>query len=43
MMYGGFAREIGYVYRLYLLNRNIIFEELDGLEVVLKLIERVVD
>lgn len=44
MMYGGLARETGHVtHRPHLSNRNITPEELDGLEAVLKLTERVAD
>ena len=43
MMYGSFARETGQVHRPHLSNRNITPEELDGLEAVLKLTERVAD
>jgi len=42
-MYGGFAREMGQVQRPHLSNRNITPEELDALEAVLKLTERVAD
>ena len=43
MMYGGLARETGHVHRPHLSNRNITPEELDGLEAVLKLTEKVAD
>ena len=42
-MYGGLARETGQVHRPHLANRNITPEELEGLEAVLKLTERVAD
>lgn len=43
MMYGGLQRETGQVHRPRPTNRNIKPEELEGLEAVLKLTERIAD
>ena len=43
MMYGGLQRETGQVHRPRPTNRNITPEELEGLEAVLKLTERIAD
>lgn len=43
MMYGGLQQETGQVHRPRPTNRNITPEELEGLEAVLKLTERIAD
>lgn len=43
MMYGGLTRETGHIQRPHLSNRSITPEELEGLEAVLRLMERVAD
>ena len=43
MMYGGLTRETGHTHRPDLSNYNITPEELEGLEAVLRLTERVAD